>query len=126
MISDSSCKPDERAYSVLVRGCVNANALDEAVHAMRCAYQLSADGKDRTRAPVQRRPPVGVEREVLAEAVARLRSGGAAHSEAACRLVADLEAQHGLDVEAAALGAAPCSRGARGPEGRAVRRARCA
>merc|ERR1719453_2990192 len=64
MASDPACRPDEKAYSVLVRGCLQANGLNEAIRALRCAYGLDKTAKGH--AP-------GVETELLAEAMAKLR-----------------------------------------------------
>merc|ERR1719262_1691478 len=69
MVADAHCKPDERAYTALVRGCLQANGLDEALYALRCAFHLREDQ------PKRRQPAPGVEAELLAEAVARLRAG---------------------------------------------------
>jgi pentatricopeptide repeat protein len=95
MASDPACKPDEKVYSVLVRGCLQANGLNEAVCALRCAYRL--DKTVKSHAP-------GVEAEVLAEAMAQLRSSSAAHREAASSLVSDCKTKHGFDLEARIAG----------------------
>merc|ERR1719231_1944498 len=94
MIADAHCKPDERAYTALVRGCLQANGLNEALYALRCAFQLQEDQSQR------RQPAPGVEAELLAETVSRLRAGQAKHQSAAAQLVADLKERRGIDVEA--------------------------
>jgi len=94
MIADAHCKPDERAYTALVRGCLQANGLNEALYALRCAFQLREDQSQR------RQPAPGVEAELLAETVSRLRAGQAKHQSAAAQLVADLKERRGIDVEA--------------------------
>merc|ERR1719217_692018 len=101
MASDPACKPDEKAYSVLVRGCLQANGLDEAVRALRGAYCLDKTGKSQV---------PGVEMEVMANAMARLRGGSAAHREAAALLVSDCKAKRGLDLEVMISGATHSNR----------------
>jgi len=124
MAADPACRPDEKAYSVLVRGCLQANGIDEGLRALRAAYRLDQNGKGRV---------PGVEVEILADAMARLRSGSVAHREAASLLVSELKAKHGLDVETMIAGAtrssksyfragAPARRGHEGHD----RRTRCA
>merc|ERR1719324_353210 len=93
MVADSHCKPDQRAYTSLVRGCLQANGLDEALYALRCAFQLQ-EGQ-----PQRRQPAPGVETELLAEAVSRLRAGQPKQQAAATQLVADLKERRGIDVE---------------------------
>jgi len=44
MVEGLRCLPDQKAYSVLLNGCVQAGALKEAVQVARCAYLLP--GKD--------------------------------------------------------------------------------
>merc|ERR1719421_1238293 len=94
MVADSHCKPDERAYTVLVRGCLQANGLDQALYAVRCAYFLREDLRQR------RHPAPGVESDVLVEVVARLRAADSKQQAAATQLVAELKEQRGLDVDA--------------------------
>merc|ERR1719389_992885 len=94
MVADSHCKPDERAYTVLVRGCLQANGLDQAFYALRCAYFLRDDLRQR------RHPAPGVESDVLVEVVARLRAADSKQQAAGRQLVAELKEQRGLDVDA--------------------------
>merc|ERR1719159_1844353 len=94
MIADAHCKPDESASAALVRGCLQANGLNEALYALRCAFQLREDQSQR------RQPAPGVEAELLAETVSRLRAGQAKHQSAAAQLVAYLKERRGIDVEA--------------------------
>merc|ERR1719428_1901860 len=91
MASDPACRPDEKAYSVLVRGCLHAKGLKEAMHALRCAYCLDKTSKSRV---------PGVDLEVLADAMTKFRSSSSTHREAAALLVADCKTKHGLDLEA--------------------------
>jgi pentatricopeptide repeat protein len=93
MVADAHCKPDERAYTALVRGCLQANGLDEAVHALRSAFHL----KEGQTQPRHSAP--GVDAELLAEAVSRLRVGQPKQQAAASQLVADLKEKRGIDVE---------------------------
>merc|ERR1719482_1607922 len=93
MIADAHCKPDERAYTALVRGCLQANGLNEALYALRCAFQLREDQSQR------RQPAPGVEAELLAEAMSRLRAGQPKQQAAASQLVADLKVKCGIDVD---------------------------
>jgi len=44
MIVELGCLPDQKAYSVLLNGCIQVGALKEAVQVARCAYLLP--GKD--------------------------------------------------------------------------------
>merc|ERR1719262_1642071 len=94
MIADAYCKPDERAYTVLVRGCLQANGLDQAFYALRCAYFLRDDLRQR------RHPAPGVESDVLVEVVARLRAADSKQQAAGKQLVAELREQRGIDVDA--------------------------
>merc|ERR1719161_1946327 len=113
MIADAHCKPDQRAYTALVRGCLQANGLNEALYALRCAFHLGED------VPQRRQPAPGVEAELLAEAVSRLRAGQPKQQAAASQLVADLKAKRGIDVDA--IHWSPKSSGRNGNAGRGSR-----
>merc|ERR1719327_1531699 len=104
MIADAHCKPDERAYTALVRGCLQANGLNEALYALQCAFHLRDDQSKR------RQPAPGVEAELLAEAVSRLRAGQPKQQAAASQLVADLKEKRGIDVEAIHWSPKSCGR----------------
>jgi len=110
MIADSHCKPDERAYTVLVRGCLQANGLDQALYAVRCAYFLREDLRQR------RQPAPGVESEVLADVVLRLRAADSKQQAAAEQLAAELKELRGIDVDALPK---PVKSSGRGPRGSA-------
>jgi len=110
MIADSYCKPDERAYTVLVRGCLQANGLDQAFYALRCAYFLREDLRQR------RHPAPGVESDVLVEVIARLRAADSKQQAAATQLVAELKEQRGIDVDALPKPAKSSGRGPRGAQ----------
>jgi pentatricopeptide repeat protein len=51
MVTEMRCLPDQKAYSVLLQGCMHAGALVEAVQVARCAYLLP--GKDLLAPPVR-------------------------------------------------------------------------
>jgi len=64
MVSGLGREPDCKAYSVLLSGCLRANALDEAMHVALCAYRLAGHGlavPNRT----PQGPCPGVEEDVL-------------------------------------------------------------
>jgi len=123
MASDSSCRPDERAYSVLVRGCLQANGLDEAVRSLQSAYQLPTG--DEATPMRKRRPAPGAEKELITEAMARLRASSPEHREVARRLAADLSEHHGIDVDALARSAVRSGNATRAA-GKVAYRSRCA
>merc|ERR1719388_324157 len=90
MDAEPSCYPDQKAYSVLLKGCLDAGALNEALNVTQCAYALqSADKK--IRAP-------GVEEYLLSALCSCLSSGTAAQQEAAQTFVTDLKQRCGVDV----------------------------
>jgi len=62
MVVELGCLPDEKAYSVLLNGCIQAGALKEAVQVARCAYLLP--GKDLLASGRDERV-VGVEERVM-------------------------------------------------------------
>jgi len=113
MIADVHCKPDERAYTALVRGCLQANGLNEALYALQCAFHLREEHSKR------RQPAPGVEPELLAEAVSRLRAGQPKQQAAASQLVDDLKQKHGIDIES--IQWSPKSSGRNGNSGRGSR-----
>jgi len=43
MVTELQCLPDQKAFSVLLNGCIQAGALKEAVQVARCAYSLRVD-----------------------------------------------------------------------------------
>merc|ERR1719311_1585858 len=85
MIEESGCQPDEKFYSALVRGCLQAGALEKAVSVVRCAYHLPGSGLTTSRGT-----PVGLETRVLDEVIAKLKAGGARDQETAAALLAEL------------------------------------
>jgi len=62
MVGELQCLPDQKAFSVLVNGCIQAAALKEAVQVTRCAYMLPAKGLD---APTRDQRPVGMESKLV-------------------------------------------------------------
>jgi len=93
--------PDERTYTVLVRGLLQAGAADQAANVLRCAYHLP--GHRLQQAPGS---PAGVEARCRAEVLAALGAGSAA----ATKLEADLAAPCGGAARRAAPSAHPWRR----------------
>jgi len=62
MVVEMGCLPDQKAYSVLLNGCIHAGALKEAVQVTRCAYLLP--GKDLVTSERQQME-VGVEQKIM-------------------------------------------------------------
>jgi len=87
------CELDQKAYTVIARGCLNGGCLQKAVEVVRCAYLLSGHGL------AQPSRVVGVEMKVLEEVVMRLNQGSPADAEAGCNLLADLKRHRGLNVQ---------------------------
>merc|ERR1719321_1447030 len=110
MAAESSCLPDKKAYSVLLQGCLDANALEQAMHVVRCAYRLPTRGKAGGRTHQGRFVP-GVEAGLLSELVARLRLGDVAQQEEAQSLTVDLDMHHQLDVDAVPAAATRAGKG---------------
>lgn len=72
MVVELQCLPDQKAFSVLLNGCIQAGALKEAVQVARCAYNLEAEDLI---APEGHRKDslVGVEHKFLCTLDAKLR-----------------------------------------------------
>jgi pentatricopeptide repeat protein len=70
MVSELQCLPDQKAFSVLLNGCIQAGALKEAVQVTRCAYLLP--GKDLT--SVDSEEIVGVEPKIISTIDAKVRA----------------------------------------------------
>merc|ERR1719460_1101373 len=87
MIEESGCLPDQKLYTVLARGCLQAGLSQKAVKVVRCAYQLPGHGM----ASPKRGQVSGVESKLLEELVSALNSGNAADKETAQELIADLK-----------------------------------
>merc|ERR1719146_189464 len=92
MIEEAGCQPDEKLYSVLSRGCLQAGFSQKAAKVIRAAYQLP--GNDMA-VPKQGSPP-GVEAKLLEEVVSTLSSGNKAEKECANELVLHLKEYRGI------------------------------
>jgi pentatricopeptide repeat protein len=71
MIAELQCLPDQKAFSVLLNGCIQAGSLKEAVQVARCAYNLPAQGLDKPEGREER--AVGVENKTLATLDSKVR-----------------------------------------------------
>merc|ERR1719456_333629 len=69
MVSDG-VQADEKCYSVLVRGCLQASRADKAVSAIRCAYGLEGHGMA---APRQSYTAPVIEPQLIAETISKLK-----------------------------------------------------
>lgn len=70
MVTELRCSPDQKAYSVLLTGCMQAGALKEAVQVARCAHGLP--GKDLLAADGDN--DVGVESKIMSMLDAKIRN----------------------------------------------------
>jgi len=96
MVDEGGVWPDEKCYSVLVRGCLQSNRPDRAATTIRCAFRLPGHSMSIPK----HGGAAGVERNLVAETVAKLKEGGYADPETARQLLEDLEAQgHRIDLE---------------------------
>jgi pentatricopeptide repeat protein len=71
MINDLQCLPDQKAFSVLLNGCIQAGALKEAVQVARCAYNLPGQGLEKPDGRQDR--PVGVENKIMSTLDSKIR-----------------------------------------------------
>merc|ERR1719453_2265358 len=94
MIDEAGCQPDEKLYTVLGRGCLQAGFLAKAAKVIRAAYQLPGHGM----AVPKRGVPCGVEAKLLEEVVSTLNSGNKAEKELANDLVVDLKEHRGVNA----------------------------
>merc|ERR1719359_1043029 len=94
MIEEAGCQPDEKLYTVLGRGCLQAGFLQKSARVIRAAYQLP--GHDM--AVPKRGGPSGVESKLLEEVVSTLSSGNKAEKELANELVVDLKEHRGVSA----------------------------
>merc|ERR1719263_2228203 len=92
-VISAHCEPDQKTYTVLVRGCLTTGSLLKAVDMIRCAYLLPGHG---CRQPSKCH---GVEMKVLEEVVMRLNQGGPGDTEASRDLLADLRKYRNLNVQ---------------------------
>jgi pentatricopeptide repeat protein len=61
------CRPDEKTYTALVKGCLQAGAVDKAVAMVRCAYHVQSQS-----IPQSSGAPPGIESRCLDEVIAKL------------------------------------------------------
>jgi len=85
-IVEEGCPLDQKMYVSLVRGCLQAGAVDKAANVVRCAHHITGHG---LRQPTGR--PAGVDSQCLDEVLNRL----GRNSEAAKRLSADVASKGG-------------------------------
>jgi len=71
MVEELHCLPDQKAYSVLLGGCMQAGALKEAVQVARCAYLLP--GKDLVASEAEEMA-VGVEPKIMSTLDAKIQN----------------------------------------------------
>mmetsp|Transcript_17588 Transcript_17588/g.33154 ORF Transcript_17588/g.33154 Transcript_17588/m.33154 type:complete len:716 (-) Transcript_17588:90-2237(-) len=83
MVREERCLPDEKLFSALVKGCLQAGSVDKAVEFVRCAHNLPGHN---LRQPKSSAP--GVEPRCIDEVISRLGAG----SGAAMELLAELQA----------------------------------
>jgi pentatricopeptide repeat protein len=67
VVSEGHCSPDEKTYTVIVRGCLQSCAPDKAAQVIRCAFHLPNHGLQQTKGR-----PQGVELACLEEVLAEL------------------------------------------------------
>jgi len=82
------CVLDQKAYVALVRGCLQAGAVDKAVEVVRCAHRLSGHSMR-----VSDGPAPGVDARCIDEVLAKAGKG----TSTAQRLCADLQASHACE-----------------------------
>jgi pentatricopeptide repeat protein len=82
---DDGCLLDEKAYTSLARGCMQAGAVETAVEVVRCASGLSGHGLRQAKVA-----PQGVDAKCLQEILKKLEMGG--KKQLAQQLSEDLEA----------------------------------
>merc|ERR1719301_30431 len=94
MIEEAGCQPDEKLYSVLGRGCLQAGFSQKAAKVIRIAYQLPGHGM----AVPKRGGPSGVDAKLLEEVVSTLSSGNKADKEIANELFLHLKEYRGINA----------------------------
>merc|ERR1719159_2113992 len=94
MIEEAGCQPDQKLYSVLSRGCLQAGLSQKAAMVVRVAYQLPGHNM----AISKWGSPAGVESKLLEEIVSTLSSGNKAEKEIANELVVDLKEYRGMSA----------------------------
>merc|ERR1719456_2128362 len=94
MIDEAGCQADQKLYSVLGRGCLQAGVLQKAAKVVRAAYHLP--GHDM--ATSKWGSAAGVDSKLLEEVVTALSSGNKAEKEIANELVLDLKEYRGINA----------------------------
>merc|ERR1719160_2464275 len=94
MIEEAGCQPDQKLYSALGRGCLQAGFLQKAAKVVRVAYLLP--GHDM--ATSKWGNAAGVESRLLEEIVSALNSGNKEEKEIANELLVDLKEYRGISA----------------------------
>lgn len=103
MITEAGCAPDDKFYSVLARGCLQAGALVKAAAVVRCAHHLPGHHM-----PTSRGSPPGLEPKAVDEVLSKLSASSTKDQGLAAQLSSDLKAAGVRTVRSApAHGPAP-------------------
>jgi len=105
IVNEDKCFLDEKAYSVLTRGCLQSGSLRKAAEVVRCAYHLPGHSLAQTRGL-----PPGVDRRCVEDLLAKL----GPRSATAHDLAAELEAGRVGSAAASRRREEPCGRGGNG------------
>merc|ERR1719375_1928691 len=92
-VIEAECEPDQKTYTVFVRGCMWGGNLSKAVELVRCAYLLPGH---QFKTPSKAH---GVEQKVLEELVMKLNQGTQNDAALGRGLLLDLKQHHGLNVQ---------------------------
>merc|ERR1719387_429657 len=107
MVRELQAPPDQKAFNVLLGGCIKAWAMEEAVRVARCAYGLPGHGLAEPQDGWGASP--GVDQKLLAELAMKLRSARADE-----KLVQEFEEVQALAATRPNLGSNWNSRGFKG------------
>jgi len=107
MVRELQAPPDQKAFNVLLGGCIKAWAMEEAVRVARCAYGLPGHGLAEPQDGWGASP--GVDQKLLAELAMKLRSARAEE-----KVVQDFEEVQALAATRPNLGSSWNSRGFKG------------
>lgn len=88
VVKSGTCTPDEKTYTVMLRGCLQSGLNDKALAVARCAYHLQGHNLQETRGAAP-----GVEAQCLEELLGSLGPGSSRDA-----LIKDLYQHHGLSV----------------------------
>merc|ERR1719409_1321023 len=94
ILSDGGCAPDQKTYSCLARGCLNAGAMEKAAEVIRCAFHLPGHSMVQTKGS-----PMGVETRLLEEVVMKLNAGSRGEVEVGQDLLTDLKKHRNINVQ---------------------------